>query len=127
MRMPSVVQPRAIRISVALDHEHVALPMSDGVAHPCGIWIGLESAAVEEDLAVMTIVPRHHDQRGRLDDTALAVPRREVRRTERQAQGVHAFLRKLTQPLEKQRLRPRSDVLARQIDSDIVVVAISAV
>ncbi len=82
VRMSLAVEPGPVVITVALDHQRVAVPMPHGVAHPVRIGIFLQTAAVEEDLAIECASVEQNQHVGRLNDLLQAEidfrPRRQA-------------------------------------------------
>ena len=124
---PSKSSHDLIGVAVALDDQRVAFPASDRIAHPRGIGIWLERAAVHEDLAVHQVVVQQDDERRRLDDAGHPVTRGQVDRPERQAQRLHAVLAELETALLVERIRPGGHVAGLEVHGDVVVVVVGAV
>src|SRR5262252_4105595 len=93
MRMPVVIEPSPVIESGTLDHERVAVPVSDGVSHPTGVGILLQGTAVHKDLAIGEIRVEDEDERRGLDDFhhlgPSAVPGGGVAGTEWHTEHVH--------------------------------------
>src|SRR4029453_4220417 len=121
VRMTVTIQPRPVIESDAFDHKRVALPAPNRIAHPTWIGLGLQRAAVQEDLTIREIFVEHHDQLWRLNDLGLAVAV-DVVGTPWKALLAHVACREVFQAALNQSLRPRLDLSGFEIRHDVPAV-----
>src|SRR5262249_39600261 len=102
-----------------LDDERVAVPVTDGVAHPRRVRILRHLTAVEKDLAVGEILEEKDDYDRRLDDFGQSAARDVTRTAGLAARDFRIVFAEIPQTLPRQLRRPGLNIGSSKVGGDV--------